>query len=81
LAHYLAPGSRVVESQIKRWRYAFPRNIHHHRTLRTSGTKPLYFAGDAFHGPLVEGAWLSGIAAATALLGDADFISTRPKNQ
>lgn len=80
LSHYLAPGSRVVESQIQRWRYAFPRHVHNQRTLRTSGTKPLYFAGDAFHGPLIEGAWLSGVAAATALSGDADFIAARRNN-
>ncbi|RLT44165.1 MAG: FAD-binding protein [Chloroflexi bacterium] len=70
LSHYLAPGSQVVESQIQRWRYAVPRHVHSQRTLRTSGTKPLYFAGDAFHGPLIEGAWLSGLAAANALLGE-----------
>lgn len=74
LLPYLTPGSRVVESQVKHWRYAFPRHTHSQRTLRTSGTHPLYFAGDAFHGPLVEGAWLSGQAAAQALLGDADFV-------
>lgn len=77
LAPYLAPDSRIVESQIQRWRYAFPVNIHHQRTLRTSGTRPLFFAGDAFQGPLVEGAWLSGIAAATALLSDVDFVASR----
>ena len=77
LARYLSPGSRVVESQIQRWRYAFPRHTHSQRTLRTSGTRPLFFAGDAFHGPLIEGAWLSGEAAATGLLSDADFITAR----
>ncbi|MCL4834444.1 MAG: FAD-dependent oxidoreductase [Caldilineaceae bacterium] len=73
LLHYLKPGSRISESQIKRWRYAFPMRTHSQRTLRASGTPPLYFAGDAFHGPLIEGAWLSGKAAATALLADPEF--------
>ncbi len=77
LIPYLAPGSQVVESQIQRWRYAFPQNIHTQRTLRTSGTRPLFFAGDAFHGPLVEGAWLSGLAAGRSMLVDTDFIATR----
>jgi len=77
LLPYLVPGSQIVESQIQRWRYALPQNVHHQRTLRTSGTKPLFFAGDAFHGPLVEGAWLSGVAAATALLADVDFVASR----
>jgi renalase len=81
LLPYLTPGSRVAESRIKRWRYAFPRHTHSQRTFRPSGTGPLYFAGDAFHGPLAEGAWLSGQAAATALLGDADFLAARQKNQ
>jgi len=81
LAHYLAPGSRVVESQVQRWRYAFPRHTHSQPTLRTSGTRPLFFAGDAFQGPLVEGAWLSGAAAAAGLLGDADFLAARQTRQ
>lgn len=74
LLPYLGPGSRIAESQIQRWRYAFPRTIHSQRTLRPSGTPPLFFAGDAFHGPLIEGAWLSGQAAAAALLEDVDFV-------
>ena len=81
LLPYLTPGSRVAESQIKRWRYAFPRHTHSQRTFRPSGIHPLYFAGDAFHGPLIEGAWLSGQAAATALLGDADFLTGRQNHR
>lgn len=77
LSRYLPPESRVVESQVQRWRYGFPRATHGQRTLRTSGTPPLYFAGDAFHGPLIEGAWLSGEAAAQALLEDPEFLSAR----
>lgn len=80
LLPYLPPESRIVESQIQRWRYAFPRHTHTQRTLRPSGLPPLYFAGDAFHGPLIEGAWLSGQAAAAALLRDGDFLSTRKSN-
>lgn len=77
LSRYLPQESQVVESQVQRWRYAFPRKTHHQRTLRAAGVSPLYFAGDAFHGPLIEGAWLSGEAAAAALLTDAEFLSAR----
>ncbi len=73
LMHHLSPGSRVAESRIHRWRYAYPRHTHHQRTLRPSGVPPLFFAGDAFQGPLVEGAWLSGVAAAEGMLADSEF--------
>jgi predicted NAD/FAD-dependent oxidoreductase len=64
----------IVASQIKRWRFATPRTVWPEpclvagpgRTVDARG--PLVLAGDAFGGPKIEGAALSGLAAADALL-------------
>ncbi len=64
---YLEPGARVVERQLKRWRYALPTELHSERTLLARELPPLAFAGDAFGGPRVEGAALSGLAAGQVL--------------
>lgn len=58
----------VLDAQVKRWRYALPLVLHPERFLRTSHDAALFFAGDAFGGPRVEGAALSGITLAEALL-------------
>jgi hypothetical protein len=54
------PGS----IQIQRWRYARPSIEHPERFLRLSDMPPFVCAGDAFGGAKVEGAALSGAAAA-----------------
>lgn len=59
----------VVEAQLKRWRYASPRHVWPEACcVAVDGDAPLVLAGDAFDGPRVEGAYRSGLAAATALL-------------
>jgi predicted NAD/FAD-dependent oxidoreductase len=63
----LPAGSSIRESQLKRWRFALPTSTHLERTLRAEGVPPLFFAGDAFGGPRIEGAVLSGLTAAAAL--------------
>lgn len=57
----------VVQSQLKRWRFATPRTIWPDRCWVAPGNSPLVIAGDAFAGPKVEGAVLSGLAAAAAI--------------
>ncbi len=64
---YLVPGATIAASQIRRWRYALPLVLHPERYLRASKLPPLYFGGDAFGGPRVEGAALSGMAIGRAL--------------
>lgn len=63
---FLGQGATVRESQLKRWRYSRPLVTHPERYLAANlggGNPPLLFAGDAFGGPRVEGAVLSGLAA------------------
>ena len=56
----------VTESQVKRWRFATPRDPWP-ETCWTSTEHRLALAGDAFAGPRVEGAHTSGLAAAAAI--------------
>lgn len=59
-------GARVLESQPKKWRFATPHDTWPERCwVHESGS--LVLAGDVFAGPRVEGAALSGLAAAAAL--------------
>lgn len=60
-------GAEVKELQVHRWRYALPEVLHPERCLAVASPGPLVFAGDAFGGPRVEGAVLSGLAAAEAV--------------
>lgn len=64
LRPYLAPDARIRQMKIYRWPYALPIALHPERTLLAANLPPLVFAGDAFNGPRVEGAVLSGLAAA-----------------
>jgi predicted NAD/FAD-dependent oxidoreductase len=58
----------VVAAQIKKWRFATPRTIWPDPCLVVDDSHDsLILAGDAFAGPRIEGAVLSGLAAARAL--------------
>ncbi|MFM7509986.1 MAG: NAD(P)/FAD-dependent oxidoreductase [Actinomycetota bacterium] len=62
-------GAAVVDSQLKRWRYAAPRTMWPERScVAVDGDTPIVLAGDAFDGPRVEGAYVSGRSGATAVL-------------
>ena len=60
-------GSVPVQTQLHRWRYSLPLRVHPERCVVVLETAPVVFAGDAFGGPRVEGAALSGLAAGAAL--------------
>jgi renalase len=68
LAAPFVGSASVVEHQVKRWRFATPQAIWPDRCWVGPSDAPLALAGDAFAGPRVEGAILSGLAAAAALL-------------
>lgn len=68
LQMFMADNVVVRDAQLKRWRYATPTTTYPERCLVAENETPLVFAGDAFGGPRVEGAVLSGLAAADALL-------------
>ena len=60
--------AEIVEAQLKRWRFAKPVTPASHEIEATIvADLPLVFAGDAFAGAAVEGAFGSGRAAANHL--------------
>lgn len=61
-------GGQVLDWQIHKWRYSHPNKIYPKRFYQSTTLSNLYFAGDGFGGPRIEGAALSGISAAHHLL-------------
>ncbi len=65
----LDAASALLDHQVKKWRYAGPVTPRPERSLTIAHTPgPLVLAGDAFGGSKVEGAFLSGLAAAETVL-------------
>jgi predicted NAD/FAD-dependent oxidoreductase len=60
-------GGRVRQHQVHGWRYSRPKHIDECGALVLSASPPLILAGDAFAGARIEGAALSGWAAAEKL--------------
>jgi renalase len=59
-------GAPVVSATLHRWKFSEPKTTHPERCVWLPELS-LGFAGDAFGGPRVEGAALSGLALAAAL--------------
>ncbi|NWF69446.1 MAG: FAD-dependent oxidoreductase [Chloroflexi bacterium] len=63
-------GSPVRTYQTHRWRYSIPEQTYHEPYLWLPEKYPLLLAGEAFFGPRVEGAVVSGLSAAQRLLSE-----------
>jgi hypothetical protein len=66
-APWLGDGA-VVAANVHRWRFATPVDPYPDRCWPAPGGG-IVLAGDAFGGPRVEGAFLSGLASARAVAG------------
>lgn len=66
LQPFITGRIKVIEAQIKRWRYALPTTLHPERYLQAQDLPLLLFGGDGFGHPRVEGAVLSGLAMGEA---------------
>jgi renalase len=56
-------GSAAVSTQLHRWKFSQPVGVTSEACVVSDVPGPIAFAGDAFAGPRVEGAFLSGLAA------------------
>jgi len=74
-APWLSAGVRTF--QVHGWRYSRPMRVDEEPCVLVSQSPPLVLAGDAFVGPRVEGAALSGWAAAEAVLAQPRRESLR----
>jgi renalase len=61
-------GTSVKATAVYRWQYSMPASSYEEQFIYAEGPPPLVFCGDAYAGPKVEGATLSGLAAAEKLL-------------
>ncbi|GAB4324327.1 MAG: FAD-dependent oxidoreductase [Candidatus Zixiibacteriota bacterium] len=61
-------GDKISETHVHRWRYAYPVRKHPKTFQLVDRPGLMAFAGDGFAGHEIEGARLSGIAAAEAII-------------
>lgn len=64
----LRANTVVKSARLDRWPHAIPEKCYSERCFFESIAGPLAIAGDAFNGPRIEGAALSGMAAADSIL-------------
>ncbi|MCB1208728.1 MAG: FAD-dependent oxidoreductase [Verrucomicrobiales bacterium] len=69
-------GAKVLSFQIHGWRYSKPKQTDPHPCAIVSTRPALVLAGDAFGAARVEGAALSGWAAAEVILGSGEARSS-----
>ena len=69
---HLKKVTRPSTVEVHRWRFATPKTTFSEHYLAWSGANGLkiYFGGEAFGGPKIEGAYLSGLAVGNALLAE-----------
>ena len=70
-------GAGIKTFQVHGWRYSKPMRVDEEPCVLATESPPLVLAGDAFAGPRVEGAALSGWAAAGAVLAQPRWKSFR----
>jgi hypothetical protein len=63
------PATAVVERSLHRWKFALPTTLIAESLVVASATPPVACCGDAFAGPRVEGAAVSGLAAGRWMAG------------
>ncbi|MDP8952924.1 MAG: FAD-dependent oxidoreductase [Actinomycetota bacterium] len=61
-------GAEITATAVHRWEYSWVAEPHEEPFVFVEGPPPLVLCGDAYAGPKVEGAALSGLAAAEGLL-------------
>jgi predicted NAD/FAD-dependent oxidoreductase len=66
-------GSEVAQVQVHRWRYSKPSTFYGAPCLYLNEPGPWVLAGDGLVGPRIEGAFLSGLSAADAILASLDI--------
>jgi predicted NAD/FAD-dependent oxidoreductase len=67
LARPYLGGARILASNYKRWRFATPQRAWPERHWMNDAGN-FVIAGDAFAGPRIEGAAMSGLSAAHAVM-------------